>query len=299
MQRLAVRHDVMDETPVSMYVQAQNRASKQLWAWLFVSVFVLLAGSIAHVVSPDSGDGRFLRAAVFVVPALLLLIAAHALVIMARYVSPKNTLRTLGGRSTAYKVALGVFALAALGVFVGAFAPLTNLAKGAGIGTPWAYAVPLVVYLTIVVVATALLSMALRVHGHFPDQPGVTSPNTGDPVGDSKASIESSALEAMRAVITRIAGETDSDRVKRVSPYIAEGRVDKVLDRLKDRDVTLVTVTPHHMETTETVKNCVTVGGQRINAADGCLSTTYTFMWVADMTKVDGIWKLYGVRASE
>ena len=282
-------------TTVGMASAAQRKATRILWGLLTASVIVLLAGSVAHIQLPDLAANTTVSSLVYIVPALLLLVTMYALVTVAKFVSPKSALRTIGGRSWAYKLALGVGGVLAAGAFAVSFVPMRQLAETAGVRFPLSVAFPVTVYLAITVLALSLTALTLREHATA----DVAGSNASVTAQASAANLPDAALAAVREALVRVSGETDAQRVKRVSPYIAEGRVDHVLDRIGNRDTTFVSVTPVNLDAGEPVRNTVQIGGKRLIAADGCESQTYTLCWVADMEKEDGIWKLWGVRGAE
>ncbi len=282
-------------TTVSVASAAQRKATRNLWVLLSLSVLTIFAGSIAHIQVTDIPHNSTVTSLTIGIPSILLLVTMYALVTVAKFVSPKSAVRAIGGRSWAYKASLIVGAFLSLGVFVISFVPLRELAEAANVKFPLSIAFPLTAYLTVTVLALSLVAMTLREHATADVAGSVASINAQA----TAVNLPDSALAAVRESLTRVSGETDAQRVERVTPFIASGRVDPVLDRIGNRDTTLVSVTPFSLEAGEPVRNTVQVGGKRLISADGCESQTYTVCWVADMSKEDGIWKLYGVRGAE
>lgn len=282
-------------TTVKAVTTAQRKAARTLWGLLTVSVLVLLAGSVAHIQLKDIGSNTTITSLVYVIPALLILVTMYALVVVAKFVSPKNALRAIGGRSWAYKLALVTGGILAVGAFTVSFVPVRHLAELAGVKFPLSIAFPVTIYLAITVLALTLTALTLREHATSDVAGSAASLNTQA----TSANLPDAALNSVREALVRISGESDAQRVERVSPHIAAGRVDHVLDRIGNRDTTLVSVTPFNLEAGDPVRNTVQVGGKRLISADGCASETYTVCWVADMSKEDGIWKLWGVRGAE
>lgn len=285
----------LNDSSVAQAVHSQARATRNLWVLLGLSVAVLLCGSVVHIQFPDAAANTYIVSSVFVIPPVLVLVTVYALVVVAKFVSPRNTMRTIGGRSWAYKLTLVAGVLLGVGAFAVCFDPLIGLVESAGVRNLLAYGFPASIYLAVAVLVLSVVSLALRVHA-AEEVPGSKASLVTQATADN---LPDAAVTAVREVMTRISGETDSQRVARVSPFVVDGRVDRVLDRIGDRDTTLVSVVPFNLEAGEPVKNTVQVGGHRLIAADGCESVTYTLCWVADMAQIDGKWRLYGVRGAE
>lgn len=271
--------------------EARRKAATGLWAFTGGLVALTLA---VGVFSPLFADPTVARVLVYSVPPLLVVMSLHTLLVMSRHTSLRSTLRAMGGRSWLYKAALVLGAAALAAACVLAFSPLVAVAESAGVEPPVAYALPAAVFLTLVIVACALVALHLREVSDAAIPPGAVPGS--DPVA---VPITDAARDAVVAVLTRIGGETDSERLARVEPHIVAGRADKVLDRVRDRDLIHVSVTPQNVVVGDVVRDRVQVGGTKVLAADGCVAATYTFSWTADMSEVDGVWKLYGLRGGD
>lgn len=272
----------------------QRTAARTLWVFVYLTVAFLIVGSLTG--SNAASHGSEIKNSLYAATLLLLLGSVYAVSVMSRFVSPARAMRAVGGRSGAFKLALLLLVLIQLAAVAMTVMPLQNLFRGFGDGPDLTrFAVPAAVYISMVLYTIALISLAMRVHAE-PDVAGSAASMNEEA---SKDNLGEHGLEAIRAVVTRVPGETDAQRVSRVSPLIVADRVDYVLDRIRDRDTTQVAVSPFNLEVTGTVGSAVIVAGSRLISADGCESVTYTLLWTADMMKVDGAWKLHGVRGAE
>lgn len=287
----------MTATPAESFASEQRAVTRNIWLMLFaVTLFTGVGSTVSQWLPPAQGNDEYVIYTTYGACLLSLLGGLYAVVVMGKFVSPARTLRSIGGRSWAFKTAIALLTVLIAGALSVTCIPLYSLLSDFGDTSEYAMAgVPVALYTSLILFVVALLALHLRIHA-LPDVPGSAASMVNEATKDN---LEESAIAAIREVVTRISGETDDERVMRVSKVTAPDRVDFVLDRIRDRDTTLVSVVPFNLESDGVVGNTVSIGGSRLIAADGCKSVTYTLNWVADMVKVNGEWKLYGVRGVE